>query len=218
VESERDSYLIEFKELLGDPAELAGARETLARGEIAAIGEPWTPRNKLAGIAKKAKKQVEAAQAPTDFGLVWFDCSGHDPESQQKRLFATLYGTTNVYDIQDSSFFKECDYFHNSVFFRWRNELDGAVVMWAEGGALYLNNYSPRFGALRGSALAQAFKQGVVDPLQLEREGKSLIADCEIDRKDSAAVKHYLGQKYGRPMLDHITIGRLTAIVSIPSP
>jgi len=212
VESEKDSYLIELKELLGDPAEVAAVCETLERGEIAEIGEPWTPRNKLAGIARKAKKQVEAAQVVSDFRLVWFDCAGRDPESQQKRVFATLYGTTNVYDIQDGSFFKECYYFHDSVFFRWRNELDGAVVMWGEGGALYLNSYSPRFEALRDSALASAFKGGVVDPFQLEREGISLIADCEIDRKDSAAVKRFLGEKCGRPMLDHMNLGKLTMI------
>lgn len=215
VASDRDAYLIELKELFGDKAERERVEETLARGELAEIAEPWTPRNKLAGVATKAKKQVAAIEELADYRLVWFDCSGSDPESQQKRLFATLYGATNVFDIQDSSFFKECYYFHDSVFYRWRGELDGAIVLWAEGGALYLNSYSPRFEALRSSALATAFSDGVVDPVRLEQEGTSLIADCTIDRKDSSSVKLFLGQKYGRAMLDHMNVGRLTFIAPL---
>lgn len=83
------------------------------------------------------------------------------------------------------------------------------------GGALYLNSYSPRFDALRMSTLAEAFNGRVVDPLQLEREGTSLIADCTIDRNDNAAVKQYLSQEYGRRMLDHMNVGWLTIIAPI---
>lgn len=218
VRSASDSYLIELKELLGDEKDLLEVQEVLARGEIAELAEPWAPKNTISGVAKKAQRQVAASEEKAAFHILWLDCSGHDPESQQKQAFATLYGTTNVYDIQDSSFFRECYYFHDSVFFRWREQLDGAVVMVENGGALYLNTHSPQIRALRESALVKAFGDGVVDPEELEKAGASLIADCAIDRKDSDAVKQYLATKYNRRFLDHMNVGRLTAIMPVEAP
>lgn len=215
VRSSSDSYLIELKELLGDEKELLEVQEVLARGEIAELAEPWAPKNTISGVAKKAQKQVAASEEKADFHILWLDCSGHDPESQQKQAFATLYGTTNIYDIQDNSFVRECYYFHDSVFFRWREQLDGAFVMVDGGGALYLNTHSPRIHALRESALVKAFRDGVVDPEELEQAGASLIADCAIDRKDPGAVIQYLAKKYNRRFLDHMNVGRLTAIMPV---
>lgn len=185
----------------------------LSRGEIAQTTERWAYDEKVARIARHAKKQIVQVATPDDLRLIWFECRGRDQESQWQQVFGTCYGSTNVFDLKDKTFQRECYYFRESAFFRWRESLDGAVLFSGDNGALYLNSYSPRYPRLKDSGLARAFAPAVVDPLKLELEGHAAIADCETPRSQPDRVVQYLAEKYGRPLLQQIDVGRVAFMV-----
>lgn len=106
---------------------------------------------------------------------------------------------------------RECFFFHNAAFFRYGDALDGAVVSDRESTRLWINPHSPRADGLKISELASDFV-AAFDPRDRERVGRALIADCEIDRRDTDAVKRYLQEEYGTGPLDHIHVGRFTVL------
>ncbi len=67
---------------------------------------------------------------------------------------------------------------------------------------LSINTLSDRLEQFRNSELVESISNGLLDPDALGGlEKGSMIADCDIDRKDSEKVLSYLQGKYG---LDHL--------------
>ena len=117
---------------------------------------------------------------------------------------ATLYGSAKVLG-PDEKYIRKCYFFRNSEFYRLKNSLDGAVAAYLSGSTvtvhLCLNPYSENCEALRISPLAEAFSNGLVDPVAEEAEGSAYIVDPAIDRGNSSAVLQHLQSKYRRPRL-----------------
>jgi hypothetical protein len=122
-------YLIEVKTKEDDSGRDAAIAAKFARGELFQEHHVLAPRNRVAGIVKHAADQLiahpEAAEA---FRLIWFVSVGHKGSVFLKQVEATLYGTTNLVDIDESHWFPTCYFFDNSAFFRWRSVIDGAVL------------------------------------------------------------------------------------------
>lgn len=208
-----ERYAIEVKEKIDDPAMMAEERAILDQGMIADRHEYWGPKNTVARIVESAARQLRAwPEDQRDFSLVWLHAAGEDAESQWEQFWGTLYGTTSIIELGRSTM-RQCFYFHESAFFRFRDVLDGAIASNRDRAGVWLNTYSPRAEPLRNSELAAAFG-GIFDPREAERDEEAMIADCEIDRRDEAAVKQYLQRKYGTRPLDHMHVGRLTAFFS----
>ena len=209
VKSER--FLIEVKEKGDDPSKLEAEAERAREGGIAERHEYWGPKNTVARIIKDGSRQLAAwPEEERDYCLLWLHASGRDPESQYEQFRGTLLGVTNIIEMGKSTM-KECYFFHDSAFFRWRQTLDGAIVSSAKEAELWLNPHSSRADRLKASELTAAFG-GANDPRDLEAQGTIFIADCEVDRRDSDAVKRYLQEKYRTKPLDNMHVGCLTAI------
>jgi hypothetical protein len=216
VEKEGQRFLVEIKTKEDDPQELADRLEVLRRGQIADSATPFIPQNTISRIIKKAAEQLLAYPDETNaFRLVWLLALGSDANGQYEQFRSTLYGLTNVVG-PDNPTLIPCYYLHHSGFFRWRNSLDGAVIATPEGAELCLNTFSPRYEEFKYSEVGRMFGTSVVDPLELERKGKTYLADCEIDRNDENAVLSYAARKYNRPALMTFNMGSLVAYIENP--
>jgi hypothetical protein len=123
--------------------------------------------------------------------------------TQLQQLQATLYGTVDLIDLDEiagSVTARPCFFFTFAEFLGLKEKLDGAFVSTDERGLLCLNNFSPRFEALRRSRLPHVFP-GVCNPVERERAGTAYIADCSVSRRNRSAVLDYVKEKYRRPRL-----------------
>lgn len=64
-------------------------------------------------------------------------------------------------------------------------------------GKLLLNPLSPRYVRMKNSSLIKHFRDSsIIDPIELEKEGKAFLVDSDVDRADEQAVIQYLKEKY----------------------
>jgi hypothetical protein len=88
----------------------------------------------------------------------------------------------------------------------------------ATGRVRHLGRCSLSHKHLKQSALCRAFQPGIYDPVGKEQEGEVYIADCDLSRKDHAAVLRYLRGKYGRPNLMDLATRHHSAEIFVPRP
>jgi hypothetical protein len=194
--------LIEEKTKLDDPANQRARQLALDTGQLRASTLPIIHNNRISGVIRKAADQLTSTsnRVEHDLRVLWFTGVGFDAEAKHLQLIATLYGSTNIID-SISKHIKECYFFRNSDFYRYRNHFDGAIAAHLNGHAvtmkLCLNPYSANWEALRDSPYAQKFLNGPIDPLAQEARGEVYIADTDTDRNHESAVLNYLQQKYG---------------------
>jgi len=217
VKNGSDEYLIEVKSKRDNPDRVAAERQRFTAGEIVERSDPLGVRNTIAGVIEEAAEQLEAFEPGTErIRLLWFQAVGDDAEVQERQFRATVFGTTNIIDIDDDGPMLPCYYFSESAFFRFKNSLDGAVVASGDQAQLLVNTYSLRVDRLRESALAERFGTAVLDPVRLEEAGEALVADCTVDRRDSGAVLSYLQTKYCREKLMNMEMGKTTVGMLVP--
>lgn len=210
VERDGASFVFELKEKLDDIALLTQERKRLEAGEIVSHAEPAGRINRVSGIVRHGVDQLSSYEAPPGaFHLLWLHAAGRDPELQMEQFRATLYGMTNIFDL-DSSRSIRCYYFHHSDFYRWREMLVGAVLSTLDHLQLCLNTVSPRLQEFRRSPLVQILTSGLLDPERLEREGSAFIADCDVDRNQPGAVLQFIQQKYKRSKLTDMNMSKFT--------
>ncbi|MCB1566203.1 MAG: hypothetical protein R3F12_01745 [Lysobacteraceae bacterium] len=138
---------------------------------------------------------AQSIESDADFRLLWLDAGDEDPDLDSRQFEAALCGLVYLYS-PDSSHLLECYFFDESEFFRCRTNLDGAVISEGNEWRLILNPYSPRYSSLRDGDLVAKLGEAAWDPFKLESIGKLLVADCEIDRRNSADVLDYVSTKY----------------------
>jgi hypothetical protein len=200
--------LIEEKTKMDDPGAEAARKEALGAGRMHSSHIPIKPDNRLSGINRKASKQL-ASTAPTfthNFRLVWCTATGSDCRGKQEQFIATVYGTTRIVELGNSTY-QECYFFRNSDFFRFSENLDGAVAAYADGkefsATLCLNPLSPRYVGFKASPFVKAFGSAVHDPVENERDKLAFIVDRDIDRKHEDRFLAFLQQKYStRPLMN----------------
>jgi hypothetical protein len=164
--------LIEEKTKEDDAAYLAHRGAELERGEIHAATLPIRRNETLSGIVRKASKQLKSSSSLThDFRLMWFTATGVHAKGDYEQFMATLYGRTNIYEMNGDGY-RRCYYFRNADFFRRASVIDGAVAAYTDGNSisakLCLNSLSPRYEALRNSPVVRPFGKAVEDPLAME--------------------------------------------------
>jgi hypothetical protein len=213
--------LVEEKAKLESPASQQDREEALRSGRVHGMTTPLSQSNRLSGIVRKARKQLAstAARLEHDARIIWFTGLGFDAEAKHYQFMSTLYGSTKIFEL-DKPELRECYYFRNADFYRYREELDGAVAAFLIGDSvtmkLCLNTYSPRYRAIKSSPFAAQFPNGLIDPLAEEASGNAYIADTDIDRRDSGAVLQYLQQKYGLKRAMNMDMNLATATVAMP--
>ncbi len=187
-------YLIEVK-LRTDDETLT--KEVQAKG-YAYRDTPVAWTNTTATIFQDAIQQLDAANASDALKLVWV-CARSRRGSEwtlAEQVRHTLYGISRVGGSGRGSNAPECLFFDESIFFRYK-QLTGVVLDIGTGAALCLNPFNTRSSLLKTSALGLFFQTSVFDPIEAERSGNYLLADCDIDRRESKRVLEYVSSKYG---------------------
>lgn len=213
--------LIEEKTKLEDPGAEVAKKEALRAGKIHRTHIAIKPDNRLSGINRKASKQL-ASSATTfvhDFRLVWFTATGTDCLGKQQQFIATVYGKSGIVEL-DNSKYRACYFFRNSDFFRFRENLDGAVAAYSDGkelsATLCLNPLSLRYMEFKASPFVKAFGTAICDPVTDEKEGRAFIVDRDIDRNNQNSILEFLQQKYSTKPLMNMDMGYSSVSVQVP--
>jgi len=212
-----EAFVIEVKVKTDDPARAQKIDSELQAGQLVREVDQVLPRNTIAGVVRHGVEQLEASAQGDPIRLLWFMSMGVRGHLYSDQIEKTLLGPTLLIDLLETSFQMQCYFFYESSFFRWRNQLDGAVVAHSKGLKLCVNPFAPRAQRLRLSSLADIFGSAVLDPPVLEAEGEACIADCNLDRSQSYPVLQYLREKLGRRMLINVdmTHMRVSAALSL---
>lgn len=213
--------LIEEKTKFDDPIRHAQRIATLAEGEVYGTTTRLVRSNRLSGlIGDSAKQLMSSSEKQHDFRLVWFTSTGDDSEARFHQFIATIYGSTNIIEM-NASHYKRCYFYRNSDFHRYANIIDGAIVAHASEACttlkLCLNPLSPRYEALRDSTVVEPFSTAVEDPIALERRGEVFIVDSNIDRNDENGLHTFLQLKYNTLPLMKVDMGFTSASVLLKS-
>jgi hypothetical protein len=211
--------LIEEKTKEDDPAYLARRAQELESGQIHAATLPLRRDETLSGLVRDASRQLRSSSdKPHAFRLMWFTATGAQAKGKYEQFIATLYGRTNILEMNASGF-RRCYYFRHADFFRRADVIDGAVVAHTDGRSisarLCLNSLSPRFQSLRESPVLLPFGTAVEDPLALEAQGIAFVLDAALDRKQEGPLLAYLQQKYATGPLMKLDMGHTSAAIRV---
>jgi hypothetical protein len=147
---------------------------------------------------------------------VWLEATDFLKEARMDQFEATLYGSTCLVDWFKRDRAGICYFFYNGEFSRHRDVLDAAIVSAVPRFKLLLNPLSPNYERMKHSSLTHHLRNGVVDPLAIEAQGKAFIVDGEVNRDDEAEVLAFLQTKYGSAGIRNITINLLSGTLAVP--
>ncbi|MEP1740539.1 MAG: hypothetical protein ABJI60_20190 [Kangiellaceae bacterium] len=169
-------------------------------------------------VINKAKNQLKAESAPEEIRIVWLHAHGSQREALVEKFLCTLYGKADIYDWAEGRYDnKDCYYFDHSDFFRYRDSIDGAIISLEGGMAFAINNFSPKYDILLESEFTRGFsKSSLINPIQLESEGKVWLIDCDLDRKDEDTLLNFLIDKYSLGKPRRIVMQQAMVEFSIP--
>jgi len=161
-----------------------------------------------------------SSEKPHDFRLMWFTATGPLAVGKYEQFMATLYGRTNILEMNASGY-RRCYFFRHADFFRRAVVIDGAIVAHTDGRSisarLCLNSLSPRFQTLRKSCVLKPFGTAVEDPESLEADGTAFVLDAALDRKQEGPLLSYLQQKYATGPLMKFDLGYTSASILAPN-
>jgi hypothetical protein len=211
----KSSYVLELKTKFPSAEEVEKRKQILYSGEVHNVHEDVLGKNTLSGIIRKAGTQLKQYGDENVFRIVWLLATGHLAEPRMLQFEATLYGLAPIVSSLGSG---DSYFFHNSDFYRFHEIIDGAIVSTESQRKLLLNPLSPRYAELKISSLPKHFGKFVVDPLDLERQGRAFIVDSGVDRSDKEAVLNYLRKKYGVDDMMNLTMTYLSGTIAFPDP
>jgi len=86
------------------------------------------------------------------------------------------------------------------------------------GSRICLNNYGLKVEAFRQTGLYQLHENhgAVADPERMEVRQEAFIADCNLDRRDEAALLGYIKQKYNLDQVITFNPKKYTASKIVP--
>ncbi|USD53706.1 hypothetical protein [Vibrio sp. SCSIO 43155] len=198
-----ERILIEQKTKFDDIELYEEQKNALDSGEVFQHGELTGYTSKIAKIIGKGNRQLKKQKTSTnsDFCFLFIITSGVNTSTQVKQFSSTFYGIMPIVDFDDGSrVAKNCYYFTESQFFRFRETLDGAFLVNSYNGQLKLliNDQSSNYARLKKSKFLAQFEANVpcIDPIELEAKGKAYVADCQINRREVDKIEQYVFKKY----------------------
>lgn len=214
----RQTFLIELKNRGNDLEQIQNERKRLLRGETVPHVDTAGYKNRVSGIIRHGVKQLKAhGDIPHDFRLLWLHSSGRHTNVKMLQFEGTLYGTTNITDLDGDQYHRPCYYFYDSEFFRYRGDLDGAILSTQDQARFCLNTLSPRIAGLRESFMAQHFVGEIIDPDTQENAHEAYIAYTNLNRTKPEQILNYLRKKYGQAKLINIDMGYHSVAISVPT-
>lgn len=212
--------LIEEKTKEDDPDYLAHRASELERGDVHGLTLPISRNETISGIVRSASKQLKSSSnLPHDFRLMWFTATGVTARGKYEQFMATLYGRTNILEMNASGY-RRCYFFRNADFFRRASVIDGAVAAYTDGTSistkLCLNPLSTRYAKLKASEVMKPFNEAIEDPIEMEKSESAFILDAAIDRKNEAELLAFLQRKYQTGPLMKFDLGYTSASILLP--
>lgn len=214
-------YLVEMKTRNRSMKDLLKSGECDEAGGVSVFTTQIRRQGNVTKIVSSAVEQMESSA--DDLGclrIILYFVSGIGSHERWENFLTSIYGSKNVVDWAEGGAAKQCYYFGNSDFYRYRNRLDGAVLLNDFGkGVFCLNDHSPNADRLRRSRLVEKFGPAVIDPPILEENGKAWVANGAIDRSDEIAVLNHVKCKYSLSELTNvIEMGFASASKLVPLP
>ncbi len=212
-----DLYAIELKQR--DSDRVLDALPVALDSQVAQALPPLAMSRDQAvqSLIRESVHQLRGETAAT-FRIGWVHCEGFDSDTDQVQLQNSFLGTEYLLDRGVGGRAYACHFFRDSDFWRYRADLDGAIVSRQVAHdevnvSVLLNPYSPRLDRLRDSAfIAAVGPRALVDVVAEESERTCLIADCTIDRRDASGVLAYVCEKYDLDLL-RVPIHRYGGVV-----
>jgi hypothetical protein len=194
-------YHVEAKDKLESEEQAEDRRETLARGELYEQFDPLAYNNRIRGILRDARDQLNATpKAPGTFQLIWFHATGIDADTRFEQAVATFYGYVHLsprYPHQHLPS-RECFYFDYNAAFDMP-DIEALILTTKAKLQVSVNEFATRADEFRSSDLYRAFadRGGICDPTTLESAG--IIVTCRFDgpRNDEAATVQALQKQTG---------------------
>jgi len=214
--AENSSYLIELKTKSSNPEVVEQRESVLDAGEIFKEHTPMERRNRLSGIIHSATNQLRSFDAGEAIQLVWLHSIGHAADAQMQLFETAVYGSTTLVDWSENGISGDCYFFTNSDFFRYREDLDGAVISTPKEAKICLNPLSNNYEKFKRSFLCTTLDQGICDPYERERAGVAYIVDGDVDRNCKNAVLRYLRNKYQQEKLMDMTMNHMSVSLAYP--
>lgn len=213
--------LIEEKTKEDDPEYLARRASELESGAIHDITLPIKRDETISGIVRSASRQLKSSSnLPHDFRLIWFTATGVTAQGKYEQFMSTLYGRTNIIEMNAIGVYRRCYFFRNADFFRRAAVIDGAVAAYTNGTSistkLCLNPLSPRYEQLKSSEVLTPFRDAIEDPIEMERSESAFILDSAIDRKNEDELFAFLQKKYQTGPLMVFDLGYTSVSMLMP--
>jgi len=187
--------LFELKIKGEDKDEVAERESVLNTRGIHRHAESSLRRNRMSALIAKGVSQLIHTPVAADFNILWLHAAGRYGDHHQMRFIATLYGRRWLIQVPGSDH-RYCYYFDNSDFFRHRAALTAAIVSWGDECQLCINDLHPGAEKFRQSSFRALFRDGSIDPPELEARGDAFVAPANVIRGDEAAMLKAVAEKY----------------------
>lgn len=195
-----ETYAIELKQRDSDRV-LHAITESGPRAIHQLVPFGLTRDAAIQSVVRDAAHQLRL-ELETTFRVVWVQCEGFDDESDQMQVQNSLLGSEYLIDRGSGGRSYLCHFFGESDFWRYRAELDAAIVSRQVDRdninySLLINPHSSRNGRLKASSLVASIGPNAVVDVEAEEAAlECLIADCDLPRSDCDAVLEYVRAKY----------------------
>ena len=214
--ADKSTYLIELKTKSPNPEVLSKKEIALNADEFFEEHTPMASRNRFSGVIRSATDQLENYDADNAIKLVWVHCVGHSAKLRMGRFEKTLYGSASLADLSENGTLRDCYFFTNSDFYRYKCVLDGAILSTPKECKICLNPLSENYKKFQNSFLCTSLSEGICDPYAREKEGVAYIVDGDIDRTDTDSVLTFLRKKYGNEKLMEMPMTYMSMTSSVP--
>lgn len=185
-----DAYFIELKTKIMNLQTVIDMNLAFAEGRMHTSVIPLQHNGSVQKIIHKAKTQLEADRVYKNinaFNIAWFHCEGIDAHAYMEIFENILYGKAYAADFDDKSSETAwgCYFYYKiAMFIQYKDILDGAVITMDDSIKIFPNILSPKYQQLKQSSLFSIFKEGINDPLEMEKDKKALVVDESLDREN----------------------------------
>jgi hypothetical protein len=197
VDGNGQQYIVEVKEKLDTGSQLEVLKHSYPNSDRKITREPHSASNRLDGVMKNGRKQLQKTPAnPDAIRLIFLYFAGPNAEMFGRRALYTLYGVQDVIPVSIDGEGLNCVYFHNSFAFN-SPDVDGVILMKNDSLQLSLNEFGNNYNQLQNSKLVSELGNAVYDPAGFDAAPGKIVLRSSISRRDENEVLDELERQTG---------------------
>lgn len=190
-------YIVEVKEKLDTGSQLQELDHVYPESDRIVTREPHSASNRLDGVMKNGRKQLQRTPADNDaIRLIFLFFSGPNANMFGRRTLYTFYGVQDVIPRSTNGEGQNCVYFHNSFAFN-SPDVDGLILMENDSLQLSLNEFGNNYTRLQNSKLAAEMGNAVYDPANFSTDPGKIVLRSSISRRDENEILAELERQTG---------------------